>query len=501
MVKKILLTSSLFLLFSVIVNSQDWQTIKTHQKNFYKSTIVQGGYDYPLTNINAIRIDSSYYNGIDSLLFNFYTVRDTSTTWNFPICMNEEGSSWLGKHVLITSSGENIFFNSLNDSIIIRTHAVLGNQWTLYRYPNGNYLEGAVTSISLQNLLGIPDSVKTITLQCKDQNGNSVFDAFNAKTISISKLNGIVSLFDIYSFPNDTTSFYIHPIHVMTNGELNDFNIGDEFGYSGSCNGGPTGGSNPPYGYVRTILGKTYSMNGDTVFYHAQQLNWHYQMNWNPTPHLDFISSLDTTLHWWVTDLLSEVYTEMPAEVLVHDLSIGSFEIVMDDSSYYAGLFSYSIPSDVYYLGDSCYEHPMEQNNSIYQCISGCGCYMLRSVDHTSLPQSECNGNLGYIKKNGVVILGQYPQFPSGLGINESDVKELKLFPNPAQNIITLTYSPGIGQLGKSLEIFDVRGCLIKEIAIEHGVNELTVALDEFSNGFYYFKLGSSVTKKVVIVK
>lgn len=494
--KKRFLIFSLLFSWAFFAAGQDWQTIKSHQKDFYKCYPVQSTTN-SAKNINAIRIDSAFFSGSDSVFFNFNSIRDTAT-FTFPGCVNDQGASWLGSRVIVNSSGLTTFFNSAGDSIFIKSLALLNEAWPMYTFANGNYLEAKITSIDSVTINGMPDSVKIISLQCKDVGGNAIYNEFNGRDLRISKRYGISKLYDFYNFPADTIAYSITAFHVMTVGELYDYNVADEFGYSGSCSGGP------PYGFLLTVLEKHYSPLSDTVYYHLKRQDWHYQMNWMPSPHLDFITSTDTNIYESHTNLSDPVVSAMPSERIRDTLlnSIGSYEMVQNDSLVFAGLLTYYFPSYVDFFWDSCYVGQFEENDQTDICVAGCGCYTIKRVDNTAAPQISCSGNLNYIMKNGVVLYGHSPVFPSALSIEDlSGSNSIAVYPSPASGSLTVRVKLNDALDEEKAVIMDVEGRIVKTTeGIHPGNYEMQIDISELSNGVYFLKI-KNITKRIVVIK
>ena len=97
-----------------------------------------------------------------------------------------------------------------------------------------------------------------------------------------------------------------------------------------------------------------------------------------------------------------------------------------------------------------------------------------------------------YRKFCGILILTQ----------EISNILDLKIYPNPAQNSVTLEGDDNATSKN-SLQVFDYAGRLIlqqKKVVLPH-----TVDVSKLSNGLYFFKInnekGQSTTRKVLIMK
>jgi hypothetical protein len=214
----------LILQFSLL--SQDYQTVRPEYTAFYNQ-------------MNTIRIDSITQSGDTTFLHNFRMIRGDNDYG----CYNLYGDSWTGKPIIILPSGLNLFVNKESDTISIDTQANLGDERLLYTYPDGRFIVSTVSEHDTIGFFGLTDSVKTITLQVKDSNGNSIDDPMNERFLKLGKNYGFINILDFYDFPyenyNINDLYYFNPDSYLigTAGlgyqnfgaeEIFDFDINDE---------------------------------------------------------------------------------------------------------------------------------------------------------------------------------------------------------------------------------------------------------------------------------
>lgn len=484
----------MFLIISGAVFSQNWQTVQLQAVKYY---ICTPSYDYfSAGNIRTIKIDSASVIGNDSLLFNFFSIRDTSTGGTFPNCFDVKGPSWIGSHVLIQSNGYNVFFNKNRDSIFINTLAQLNDSWKMYRFPNSNqYIEATITDLSEESVSGYLDSLKYISLQCKDSAGNIIPDIFNGKKIILSKNNGFAKLCDFYEFPSDTNGYVATISELLTVGEVYDFNIGDQFAYRGYCS---SMYSNERY--LKTLIGKWYSQGNDTVYYQFKKDSKSFFINYNPFPHVDSIISGDTIIEQY-TNLNSYVFNTMPLQT-INLMDFGQQHVIdiyeMHRDSFYNNRLWYSA-SFGDYMFDTCLTTTFESNGGIDRIIKGCGWFNMRRVDNTALPPYDCYVQLYYFKKNNE----QWGVLTTTSNLNDpfNTMVPFSFFPNPAKHYITLKYE--INQPAMlTLQIFNILGQIIKSdiIVVDMGSHESEIGITTMSEGIYFIKFGNAV-KKLIIAK
>lgn len=226
----------LALLFSVQVRAQNYQAVNSEREYFYE-------YYIPLSSTltRDIRIDSVATSAADSLFYNYNVIdNDPDLAWG---CRTLNDTNWLGPLIVITSLGENIFFNRSLDSIIIKTRANIGDTWRFVKLPGGSYLEATLSNIVAESIFSVPDSVKYITLQAKNSANQNISSAFNGINLKLSKNFGLTSTLNFFKLPTDTTVYNLvgitNPdfgIMNLTANEIFDHNIGDIFQYITSWN-------------------------------------------------------------------------------------------------------------------------------------------------------------------------------------------------------------------------------------------------------------------------
>lgn len=279
--KNKLLLSLIFI--SLNTFSQDYQDICSPGKTIFTTSDVKYA---------AFRLDSARFLSGDSVYYSYPAFRDTTTDYFYPSCVDTTMGSVLGRKVIRHTDGTFNFFNRNNDTIILKTTFALDQAWRIFSLQNSNYLEAKVTGKSLESFLGVNDTVKTITLQAKDQSGNPINHPMNGKLIKLSKSYGLAGFYDVYQFPDNTAQYALagksHPqlgFQEPKVEEIYDWPVGATFHYqdhegSNKKDDSPqtgrdcAGGSlmRPPHWHVHTYLIKTIlskSVTPDSVTYHC----------------------------------------------------------------------------------------------------------------------------------------------------------------------------------------------------------------------------------------
>lgn len=493
--KKILL-----LLFIVACNqliAQDWQTVKYKQTDFFKlDTFKYHTVNYPEAwNHVAIKIDSVNQTGSDSVFYSFQSVNDTST-FSLEPCIAIKGPSWIGEFMKKTSGGDNIFYNLTHDAIIFKPMASIGTQWTAFTFPNNSYLTATLDSEKYEIVNSILDSVKYISMQFIDSIGNPASHVFNNRSFSISKSHGIICWYNMYNFPFDTVRYTLTSSHLLTNFDLYNYNIGDQFGYA--FNYASPGGSSARG--LKTILSKYLSPFNDSVYYTYQYKDVYHFVNYCcGTPFTDSIVSINTHNESH-TNLDSLVFKEMPTEAMAKPNSIiglsANYNLYQGDTAVYGGLEYYIENCGDYWI-DSCYSSPGEVDLGRMTYVEGCGSFLSRRLNTNGPPYYNDNCNLIYIHK-GAFSWGHSPDI--ALNVNTQELNsQWNVYPNPSKGLMNIVFQKELNST--PLFIHDISGRIIKSLVFEvHRGSVVQVNCEELTNGIYFFELNGSY-KKVIISK
>lgn len=95
--------------------------------------------------------------------------------------------------------------------------------------------------------------------------------------------------------------------------------------------------------------------------------------------------------------------------------------------------------------------------------------------------------------------------YSTPLGISDNQLKnsEIKIFPNPASNLIAIQFD-GLLENNYSIELFDILGKVIKKTTINAGQSITYFDVQDIYNGTYYIKISDGnnhVTKSIIINK
>lgn len=184
----------------------------------------------------VIHIDSMNTSGGDTVFFP-YRIVDPAYDWQTS-CRNPRDTAWLGTQVVKHSSGSYTFFNAHNDSIHVHPMQPQGASWRMMDLPNGAYLEAAVSSVAAGNMLGLADSLKTVTVQAKTAGGGFLSHPANGFQFTLSQKFGWQDAPLLHLFPDSLTTYSVTGalkdqlgIYVPDKAAAFDQDIGDEYHY------------------------------------------------------------------------------------------------------------------------------------------------------------------------------------------------------------------------------------------------------------------------------
>ena len=214
--KKFILTLFGVLLYLSSFAQEDWLCVYPNKKVYFEDK-----YKYVL----CIRIDSTF-NG-DTILYPFSDLRED-------YCFSMYLGSWLAKYIVLNEDGNTIFVNSEYQPILIKNRAALNETWDVFENEIIK-VKGKITSISLESVLSVEDSVKTITFSVYDINDVPISHPLSQVSIEVSKHFGLVKTIGFYDFsPSEYNLIGVNePQLGLWNINLQelyyDFQPGDEF--------------------------------------------------------------------------------------------------------------------------------------------------------------------------------------------------------------------------------------------------------------------------------
>lgn len=256
-----LLFSAFLLIQTTFISAQNYRVLQPERTTMFRS---ENG------NILGMRVDSVRNDGNDTVFYLLKNLQQVDYE-----CYHLDGPSWMGDRITIKPNGETIFYNLNMEEILIKTLAVPGESWVCYSTPSLLFT-AKVDSIRLSDFLGLTDSVRYISFQAQNGDGQNISHYINAKRIAISKNYGLTRTLNFFNFPDIEFGFVLYSVQEMnligfnnpqtgvqnlTWKKVHDHSIGDELhciSENGSMN------SQSETDEIMLLLDK--SVVGDTVF-------------------------------------------------------------------------------------------------------------------------------------------------------------------------------------------------------------------------------------------
>lgn len=482
---------------TAFASAQNYQLIKPNQEVHFAH------FENFTTNIFlSIRIDSTHTAGANTIYFNHKVLSPIPVNPPNNCSFIETSSSWIGDRIDRQVNGDYFFFNQNNESILIKTLAPLNSNWTCYTFPNGDYIEATITSKDTTTILGILDSIKTLTLQVKDNSNASINHPFNGKEIKFSKTQGLIKFYPMLDFPNNSSSCDLVGHSNPNVGLINlnaaaifNYNIGDEFHIANHFRNDWS-----PWMYDftdirRIVLDKVTSNNQDTISYTIEVCtNRYYNVSMNPAP--DTTYSLDTIIERIVLSELTK-FNQLSYEKLADSSTYATF---IQESS--TDLRAKRINNSIYLVGNNCWQDLIGNISPYLDYIEGMGGpYYNNSNFLLGLDKKE----LVYYNKNGLTW-GNPINVKCSIGTSVSrianDQELVSVYPNPFSDYLNIAIQNFTVNDNWSFELYDATGKLVRFKNVAN--NLLVIEKQNLSKGIYFYQLhnktqSQSYTGKVVL--
>jgi DNA-binding transcriptional regulator/RsmH inhibitor MraZ len=268
--------------------AQNYNVLQAKKKFLYKTN---SGYMY------TILVDSVEQQGEDLVFHLLKTIQEVDY-----YCFIPDGPSWMGEKILIHPNGESLFYNINNETISIKTQAGINDWWTCYSSASISF-RATVTSIEMGEILGFPDSLKTISFQAFNTHGLNIQHPVNDMQVVLSKNYGMQKTLNFYNFPQHEYGFFLEELKQMTISGFNlpeagtqnllwkqvhEFEIGDIF-HVESLSNSITARKNSQL--IQRVLNK--QVQGDTIAYEMEnKVTYSNITNENST----FTATIDTSI-------------------------------------------------------------------------------------------------------------------------------------------------------------------------------------------------------------
>jgi hypothetical protein len=462
------------LLFSGMLTAQNYRTVIPSSEQWFLDNSSSPYYE-------AIKPDSVVANGNDTLIWHYPIVRPD---YNLNV-FDTLAPSWIGRYTLFASNGDEVFFNSAFDSIILRPRNAINVSWTSYRFPNGDHYDATITSRSWYTSSLFNDSAENISLQLYDASNQPIAGSFNGISFVISRNNGLITAPDIYSFPSGQYLYNRIDAHRLTNAAVFNYYTGDQFQYQYD----EPSASHPPSLTFRTVLNRQDWSPDSVRFTYYDEYYDFTVVNFQ----IDTTYSSATT-YYTARNMNSLVYNCYPQQqVTLPSRTLSYYSM----RPYIAGTCSaISEAFNVWGYSQfdstcSCYRLPFEQQEYMYTWMDGHG-YVVADYD---IPHNQYwSENLIYYRLSNDSCGNR---LTTGMENGNLIENEVTLFPNPSSGSCEITSAQPI------TEIEILNGELQREARFipNKGSTGLRIATD-LSPGIYFLRVQSengSTVKKLII--
>ncbi|MBL7691778.1 MAG: T9SS type A sorting domain-containing protein [Flavipsychrobacter sp.] len=435
--------------------------------------------------LRGIAIDSVKVSGTDSLFFPFKSLRSSCTP-----CDPSE-ASWVGSRIIKKPDGTYFFNTKLMDTVIIKSRALPGEKWMFYTdgFSASRY-EAEVLSLDTMTFAGIFDSVKRIRLNAYIGTTPDSSDTLNGREIIISKNNGFVQIFDLYTFPyrppvaDITLSrvgggvFTRSDYHNATTYETYDFSPGDAYLTAERTNN-VIGSVTTDVLMYDSILSKTSPDPYHNVFTIQR---WKSYRLYHPDPyHPTLIINYEKSIYTLYTDSTLLLPTYMPESY--HQTMIEQFYYPQDSACAIGKLHELKryIPFEgcPYYLS---YKTGFPRLKFLFTTVATPWDWLC----------NEESGSLNYSFKNGKHC-GEYPGKPNRIDEVPDNVS-FSIFPNPASSKLTLQSHAPI----TTISIMDLSGRLVYTENC-NGKTTIDIDISSIQDGLYICRINDSYRRIAIV--
>jgi hypothetical protein len=214
----------IFLFFCTIGHAQNYQCLQGGMKHYF---INGNGY------LRGTRVDSVRAAGSDIVYYPNRSPRGPYTD-PYSLSLDTNGGSWLGKRVVQRADGTFVFDSYWNDSVIVKTQANVGDSWVFYKDTSSIYYQATLTAEDTMTVLSAVDSVKKIMITAYNGAGHLTSDPVDSFVMILSKSNGFVQVFDLFTFPyHKPDSAYRPGLDFFLDVSMHDYNTTFSTGSSG----------------------------------------------------------------------------------------------------------------------------------------------------------------------------------------------------------------------------------------------------------------------------
>jgi len=148
----------LFTITSLSSFAQNFRTANTVHSTYYENPFIAD-----VSKKSSFKTDNYTISGSDTLIYfleQYIGALTFDSIGNY-YCIDSSSTPWQGEKVLLSTTGDDVYYNKNNHSILIKTQADIGESWLMFE--DSIKVTATITAINFESVLGIMDSVKTFT--------------------------------------------------------------------------------------------------------------------------------------------------------------------------------------------------------------------------------------------------------------------------------------------------------------------------------------------------
>lgn len=468
----------LLMSLSQLLSAQVYKPFSGNSKKIFVDTLGRA-HSLAFEQVNTLGSDSIFH-GFLTIQSDFY-FSDSCSFWGGNQCLKQTLPPWFGTKVTTNNAGSYLFYTRFGDALNFQFQNYLD---TTLIYSNANLqLRMHYTGTDTINLLGIIDSVASYELMLSDSAGNPVTSPIGQQAWRIGKQLGLISCFQIDSFPFVQKNMWLvgdeqqHAgVYAINNELIYNYEVGDVLQWHQAYSVySPINPMNYDLYRKYRILSK--SVTSDSLFYQVEE---------------EVFSVNQGTA---IIDTFNLVYHRFESLATIPFEKFDGHYRKLELESYCGQLrWKYTDKPEPYLLNfcaiDTCWGSadtggPAQQGETVY--VSGIGIFA--SNYYVSAPppygMSQYN-NLGYALLNNVAC---GTQAVVGLSNSLHELNVVSVYPSPASQMLSITAKNAFGRV----LIFNLLGEKIWDQTTPY--NDLIIDVSDWPEGIYFMDLEDSNQK------
>lgn len=421
---------------------------------------------------------------IDGFSYEFQTMISKVDDYSY----EPDGTGFLGQYaVWNTNENKYILYNRNNDSITIFTNKPLGAVWLVWE-DGSDTVFAEVTNMQVESYNGSADTIKTITFYLQTDQG--IQGTVDSKTLRFSRERGILSFFNIASFPYLYGS-YIVPVQYIS---FKFPELIDRFDYNRIYNLSQADMYNlHPLDTLHILTEKNHNYKNVPVYRKYEILSVIERFDYEDSICLRIQRDVKEWDNGLITsqyvDTVLTAYSKLPFEVKPYQALCSDYEATIAAVYVRNNKVSYAYPDATLLIDYDFYVEPIPSPDRYYGIeglgggyffASSCDSYTIKALSYYHLSNGEVWGTpLDYTSIKPI-----------------SQQYNLAVYPNPANDYLNIDSEVEIEQVS----IFNVNGQLLQTekvgMSLTHGLN-----ISQLTDGVYYLQvIGKSgvVTKSFI---